>query len=198
MAFDLKLIVPPNTIYNGLSYGNWAASWWNWLFSNQEQAGSVYFLRGNVDLEPAIVRTGTNALTLYSDTAIFFPVICTITSNLTCPNSSNEVVRRKSSAESQRDPSLLMVTIDEIEIPNVINYYAESPEFILTVPSSSRLRRYFDPAVKSGKGVAVAAGYWILTKPLAVGRHRIFFEGIHKDGFRTAGDYCVKIIKRVP
>jgi hypothetical protein len=196
LVFDLSFIVPPNWIYKGLSYGNWAATWWNWLFSNQEQVGLVYFLRGNVDLERGIVRTGRNELTIYSDTAIFFPIICTITSRLVFPNAVNEMVRRKESAERQREPSRLMVTIDDIEIPNLHEYYAESPEFILDVPESSPLRNYFEPVVRSGKGEAVTAGYWILTKPLPTGKHRIKFEGRHQDGFTTTGDYSVRVIKR--
>ena len=57
MRFDLDLIVSPSLNYAGLSYGNWVEIWWNWLFSNQEQTGTMYFLRGNVDLEDGIVKT---------------------------------------------------------------------------------------------------------------------------------------------
>jgi hypothetical protein len=196
LGFDLNFIVPPNWIYRGLSYGNWAATWWNWLFSNQEQVGSVYFLRGNTDLEQGIVRTGRNGLTLFSDTAIFFPIICTITSRLVFPNPVNEMTRRSESAERQREPSRLMVIIDDTGIPNLDEYYAESPEFILDVPESSPLRNCFEPLVQSGKGEAVTAGYWILIKPLPTGKHRIQFEGRHQDGFRTTGDYSIRVIKR--
>jgi hypothetical protein len=195
LRLNLDFIVPPNRIYRGLSYGNWAAAWWNWLFSNNEDFGSVYFLRGNVDLEPGIVRTGRNGLTLRSDTAIFFPIICTITSRLVYPNAYNEMIRRYKSAESQREPSRLVATIDDIEITNPIEYYAESPEFILDVPRASTLRKYFKPMMRSGKGEAVTAGYWILIKPLPPGKHRVRFEGKHQDGFRTTGDYSIRVIQ---
>ena len=196
MSFDLRLIVPPNEIYGGLTYGNWAAIWWNWLFSNQEQAGPVYFLRGNTDLERIIVRTGRRALTIYADTAIFFPIICTINGMLTYHGTYNALASRKRSAESQRNPSMLKVTIDKIKVPNLKKYYAESPEFILYVPKETAIRKYFKPTIRSGKAPAVAAGYWILIKPLPIGKHVIYFKGEHEDGFTASGKYDIIVTSR--
>ena len=94
---------------------------------------------------------------------------------------------------------MLRATIDHVTIPNLNEYYTESPEFILEVPSSSKeLRKYFKPPVRSGKGKAVAAGYWIMTKPLLLGRHVIQFEGRHRDGFKTTGKYNIKVVERNP
>ena len=117
--------------YNGLSFGDWSAVWWNWLFSKQEQTGSVLFLRGNVDQEFEVRRTGQNGIMIYSDLAIFFPVICSITSKLMFPNKITEILRRKDSTEAEMEPMLLRATIDGVEIPNLLQHYAESPEFIL-------------------------------------------------------------------
>ena len=196
MRFDRRLIVPPNETFNGLSYGNWAAIWWNWLFSEQEQAGSVNFLRGNTDLEPVIVKKGRRALTFNAETAIFFPIICTISSMLTNDRTHDALINRKCSADSQREPSILKVTIDGIKVPDLKKYYAESPEFILNVPENAAIRKYFKPIVKGGKAPAVAAGYWVLIKRLPIGKHVIYFEGKHQDGFKTSGEYEIKINKR--
>jgi hypothetical protein len=195
MRFDTKLIVPPTETFNGLSYGNWVAIWWNWLFTNQKQGGSVYFLRGNTDLEPVIIRTGREALTISVQTAIFFPIICTINSVLTNYRTDNTVINRMSSAASQKDPLTLKVSIDRTNVTNLKKYYAESPEFIINVPLNSAIRNYFKPIVKSGRAPAVAAGYWILIKRLPVGKHVIYFEGKHQDGFKTSGTYEIMITK---
>jgi len=186
-------MVPPNETFNGLSYGNWAAIWWNWLFSNQQQGGSVYFLRGNTDLESVIIRKGRNALTFDAQTAIFFPIICTINSILTNYGTGDAIVNRKTCANSQRDPLILKVIIDGTKVTKLKRYYAESPEFIMNVPATSPIRKYFKPIVKSGQAQAVAAGYWILIKRLPVGKHVIYFEGKHQDGFKTSGEYEIMI-----
>jgi hypothetical protein len=196
LKFDLTLIVPPKETYNGLPYGDWAAIWCNWLFSNQEQVGSIYFLRGNVHGEPDVVMTGKNGLTIYSDLAIFFPVICTFSSKLITPNAMSKMQRRKDSTEPERDPILMKLKINDTEIPNLKDYYAESHEFILEINRISPLLPYFTPPVKIGRSEAVTAGYWMLLKQLPVGKYRIKFEGRHRDGFITSGDYSIKIIKR--
>jgi hypothetical protein len=203
MKFDLDYVIPPHENYRGLSYGAWAAVFWNWLLSDLKQGGSVSFLRGNVDLESAIVKTGKERVTINSDTAIFFPIICTITSMLSHPNEINDMMRRNHAVESAREWLFLKTSIDDVMIPNLENFYAETPEFILNVPKSSTLHRQFDPMFKTGSGPAVSAGYWILLKPLPLGEHIIKFEGGYKEGlktsgsgFTTSGSYTISVMKR--
>lgn len=193
MNFDLKLIVQPHENFNGLSYGYWTSIWWNWLFSDQLQYGSVYFLRGNTDKEAPIKRTGKNGPIINSDTAIFFPIICTITSELLFEHASTQVIRRSESVERQKNPLLLSAKINGIGVPNLKNYYSESPEFVLDIPKSSKLRRYFDPLPSIGKRPAVSAGYWIMLRPLPPGTYRIIFKGKHADGYVSYGDYSIRV-----
>jgi hypothetical protein len=194
MKFSPRFIVPPHENFKGLSYGCWAAIWWNWLFSDQVQFSSVYFLRGNTDTESAIIRTGRKGPKIYSDTAIFFPIICTITTKMIFPHATTQMIRRSESAARQKKPLFLRAIINGYSIPNLKNYYAESPEFVLEVPKSSKLRQSFDPPVSIGKSPAVAAGYWLMVKPLPTGTYRIKFEGRHEDGFTSCGNYTVKIV----
>jgi len=196
LKFEVTHIVSPRETYNSLSYGELAATWCNWLFSDQRQAGSFCFLRGNVDNEPKVVMTGKNGLTLYSDVAIFFPVICTYSSKLLNQGAINEMQRRKDSTEPELDATLLKVTINGTQIQNIRDYYVVSHEFILEINSTSPILRYFNPPARVGVSEAVTAGYWMLLSPLPVGKHRIKFEGGHRDGFRTSGDYSVNIIKK--
>lgn len=193
MKFNLKLIVQPHENFKGLSYGCWTSIWWNWLFSDQLQNGSVYFLRGNTDLEDPIKRTGKNGPIINSNTAIFFPIICTITSELLFEHASTQVIRRSESAERQKNPLLLSVKINGVRIPNLKNYYSESPEFVLDIPKSSKLRGSFDPVPRIGKRPAVSAGYWIMLRPLPAGTYKIIFKGKHEDGYVSYGDYTIRV-----
>jgi len=196
MKFSLEYIVPPEENFRGLSYGDWASVFWNWLLTNLDQRGSVFFLRGNVDLEAPVVRTEGETITIYSDVGIFFPIICTVTSELDHPKAISHIMRRRQSAESERTPLVLRAIIDNIEIPNPENYYAETPEFTLSVPKSYPLRKQFKPIFRAGKADAISAGYWILLRPLPKGEHTINFEGADRDGFKTSGIYTIRVVER--
>jgi hypothetical protein len=103
------------------------------------------------------------------------------------------VIRRSESAERQRNPLLLSVKINGVRIPNLKNYYAESPEFVLDIPKSSKLRRSFDPVPRIGKSPAVSAGYWIMLRPLPPGTYKIIFKGKHADGYVSYGNYTIRV-----
>jgi hypothetical protein len=158
------------------------------------QYGSVYFLRGNTDKEGPIIRTGKNGPIIYSDTAIFFPIICTITSQQLFEHASTEVIRRRDSVKRQKNPMSLGVEINGVRIPNLKKYYAESPEFVLDIPKSSKVLRSFDPLPRIGKKPAVSAGYWIMLRPLPPGTHKIIFKGKHADGFVSYGNYTIRVL----
>lgn len=192
MKVDIGDIVRPNDTYFGLSYQQCATLWCNWLFSDLGQEGSIYFLRGNVDLEPPIVITGENALRLHKDTAIFFPLICSFTTRSCTSESIQELDIEKYFTEEVTRTSLLYLSIDEVQVPNLRRYFAASPKFLLEVAEDSIISHYFD-STPPGKYEALVTGYWIYLKALPSGRHRIIFEGQHNDGFRTSGDYTIEI-----
>jgi hypothetical protein len=156
----------------------------------------VCFLRGNVDKESRIIRTSKDGLFIYTDMAVLFPIICTVTSRLIFPSVSGETNCRNLSSQRQLNPHKLMASVNGISLPNLSYFYSESPEFLLEIPKTSRLRKKFDPIARPGKCSAVAAGYWIMLKPFKKGRHRIKFEGIHRDGFKTSGDYSIMAVAR--
>ena len=86
-------VVPPSENFKGMSYGDWAVLWSNWLLSEQPDnydGGDILFLRGNVDYKPlrgasgaprhsdpkgVYDRTGSMGEKIFEGTAIFFPVI---------------------------------------------------------------------------------------------------------------------------
>ena len=104
------------------------------------------------------------------------------------------MIRRRESADRQKDPVLLSVKINGVRIPNLKKYYAESPEFVLDIPKSSKLRHSFDPLPRIGKSPAVSAGYWIMLRPLPPGTYKIIFKGKHADGYMSCGDYTIRVL----
>lgn len=194
MKFSAKFIVKPSENFYGLSYGEWSSIWWNWLFSGQTQSRSVYFLRGNTENESRIIRRGKDGPSIYSDTAIFFPIICTITSEHLDRYATTQEIRRRESSLRQKYPLELCVLINGVAIGNLRNYYIESPEFMLDIPKDSKLRTSFDPVFGAGTFPAVSAGYWLMLRPLPPGNYNIIFKGVHADGFISYGDYTVRIL----
>jgi hypothetical protein len=196
MKFNLNHIVHPANNYKGLSYGDWAVIFWNWLLCDQPQGGSVHFLRGNVDVEPAVVVESNAEIKIFPDVGIFFPIICSIDTQLASGSSNIRNDKRIRSAESQSRPQLLEATVDDITIPHLEDYYAETPEFILRIAETNKMRKQIQPPIRHGKSTAISAGYWLLLRSLPLGIHRIRFKGIHKDGFETSGDYKLTVVKR--
>lgn len=89
-------IVGPGQNYNGMSYGDWAARWSNWLFSERperdEVQPDVVFLRGNVEYHRDLTqakgdgkpvdpweffydRTGEASVVISENRPIFVPVL---------------------------------------------------------------------------------------------------------------------------
>src|SRR5437899_792542 len=78
MAYE-DYVVRPEENYRGMSYGAWAASWSNWLFSEDadrnEAEGPIVFLRGNIDYKHSSYEKPTgddNSLAYHQDTGGFY------------------------------------------------------------------------------------------------------------------------------
>ncbi len=93
---DSPEIISPDQNYNGMSYGDWAARWTNWLFSElperDEVQRDVVFLRGNVEYRREVKkengdgklvdpwkffynRTGEASIVISDDIPVFVPVL---------------------------------------------------------------------------------------------------------------------------
>src|SRR5437867_405437 len=86
-------VLKPWENFRGVSYGNWAAAFTNWLFSadiDNYDGGDMLFLRGNVDYLAAgddddaprrsdpdriFSRTDRNGINIFEGTAVFVPII---------------------------------------------------------------------------------------------------------------------------
>jgi len=190
-------IIPPQAHPAGQSYGEWAAAWWQWIFSipddinpnhdgNDEfcgegQDGPVWFLPGSFggDVE--------RSCTIPQDKLIFVPVYNWIFGasvfdcEPTAPGECDVPTLRLSAAfnteRAEAEGGLLEVTIDGVPVQNVPHYRASSPDpFPITFPENNVV------GVPAGTYFPnVADGYWLMLSPLSLGEHTISLHVIAPD-----------------
>ena len=176
-------VVAPSEVYGGLSYGQWAAAWWQWAFhvpanSNHpvfsggntllSQSGGVWFLAGVFGVE-------TRSITIPSGVALFFPVV-----NSECsmfedpPYHGDDATSLAACANGFIDQaSNLSAQIDGKAVKHLEQYRTLSPMFTIgPLPDPNILGA---PAGTSTQ--SVDAGVYLLIPPLKPGHHTIRFKG---------------------
>lgn len=185
---------PQGNAVSGLTYGEWSATWWQWLLAiptgpgNDQnpqdqptgavdcgihQSGPVWFLAGN-GTGATVTRTCSGHIS--STTALFFPLI-----NAECstqdqaPFHCTDAASCRQCAASFADyigPNTVHVSVDGVDVLNgVQGFRAQSPLFGFTTPASNILFS------SGGPGMSVSDGYWVMLRPLSPGRHTIQFGG---------------------
>jgi hypothetical protein len=202
-------IVPPGSVYDGKTYGEWSASWWQWAFSipasnnplldktgadcGAGQSGSVWFLAGVLNISGKAVR---NECTVPANTALFFPVLNVEWDNYLCtvPDTHYGVPQLRDIAKTIADAATDMsATIDGVSVRNVPSYRAVSPVFSITLPSDNVLQAVgCNDAYPGTYSPAVGNGYYLLLAPLTPGPHTIHFEGTQQQT-QYSGTFSVNI-----
>jgi hypothetical protein len=54
-ADENKQVVPPSEVYGGLTYGQWAAAWWQWAFHVPANPNHPIFPGGNTLLVSCLI-----------------------------------------------------------------------------------------------------------------------------------------------
>jgi len=217
-------IVHPNENFAGLSYGEWAAEWNKWLFSEDPDTydgSNVLFLRGNVDYRPiskdkssprridrkAILdKTGNKAVSILEGIAIFVPVITTVLfigDNYEGKILKNDQEVRHYANKDTDDTRKMWAGIKRkgdseahILVDNLEDYRFESPLFKLTVPKRSLLRERMEFAIKPGTYDAITTGYFIIIRSLPPSVYRINFGGEGMGIYTTNALYDIEVIQR--
>jgi hypothetical protein len=182
-ADDDKKVVPVAESYAGLSYGEWAAAWWQWAFhipatadyplspggnTLLAQSGPVWFLAGVFGIE-------VRQITIPSGIALFLPVI-----NAECslfeppPFQGDDATSLAACANGHVDNTKnLVAEIDGKPIKNLERFRIRSPMFTVgPVPEPNILS-----APKGTITQSVDAGVYLLVLPMKPGRHTIHFGG---------------------
>lgn len=174
----------------GISFGQWTVKWWKWLLScpspvnpaedkngtnsGLNQQGPVWFLAGTFGENIIPVRD----CIIPHDRCILFPVINYEVNFLENPeiNTENELVIKV--VEDQNDIINLKARVDDQPV-DVRRVQSNPKVFFVDLPSENCL------GLPSRRIKIASDGYWVFLKPLACGRHNIFFHGSCSGGIRT-------------
>jgi hypothetical protein len=178
-------IIPPDSEAYGASYPEWTSKWWAWVLSipqdknptndgtgkncGEGQSGEVWFLAGTSG------GSAVRECTIPYGKAIFFPILNSECSYSEFPEYTTEAELRSCSKSLFDLINNLQLTVNGIRVQNLEKYRVESPLFNVTFPTSNIY------GVTPGPSQAVSDGFWIMLKPLPVGRHQISFGGAGVD-----------------
>ena len=177
--------VPPNAKYQGQSYAEWSAAWWQWLFSlpvdgnpgtdspdfdvTAGQSGHTWFLAGPFG-------TVERHVTIPAGTSLFVALVNVDASSLEEPpfygaTAADQLAIANGFAEYITD---LSFSVDGDPVKNIENFRVTSPQFSFTAPTPWIF------GATGGTGTATGVGYFVMLPPLSAGTHIIHYTGAFK------------------
>lgn len=164
----------------GKGYSEWSEEWIKWAFSitkqcnpvtdddgrncAQGQRGPVWFLAGTLGgsvKRRCVVPRGS---------AILFPIVakeCSFAEDKDLKTESELIARTN---EAMNNVTNMKATIDNTDLLSLHQYRIHSRVFDLTFPKNNIY------GVEPGVTKSVTDGYWIILKPLSLGKHKIYFS----------------------
>jgi hypothetical protein len=190
-------IIPPGQNYEGLNYGEWGAKWWQWVFSipyaggqhplfdqsgeyaDIGQSGNVWFLGGVMwaNGQDPPVGPVTRTITVPSGTALFFPIANGENNNVEATGLTLPQLWETQNWLYDLKDNNLYATVDGKPVQGLADYLTISPVFGIYLTSDNVLYSAwgigeYDPSYVYPD---VAAGFFLMVKPLPVGKHTITF-----------------------
>lgn len=176
-------VVPVTEAYAGLTYGDWAAAWWQWAFHIPANPDHPFFPGGNTLLDQSgrvwflagVFGTEVRNITIPSGIALFFPVV-----NSECsifeppPFHGDDATSLAACANGFVDQTTnLAAEIDGKSVKHLGQFRTQSPMFTIgPVPDPNILVAPNGTITQS-----VDAGVYLLVSPLKPGHHTIHFKG---------------------
>ena len=186
----------------GKTYGQYLAESWNKLVSDDPDISDDPgpFLRTSADPKEAPL---IQKLTIFSDQAIFIPII-TSAMNISDSGDLDTESKRRAAANKEIDggddpPKPEQLTIDGKPIVDDLKQFrVESPEFVLNVQDQSPVKDKLDVPYPAGAWPTVAAGYCVLLNSLAsrVKPYTIHMKANGRDTYFTEAIYEIKVNDR--
>jgi hypothetical protein len=188
-------VLPPHSNAYGMTYGEWSAAWWQWVYSipavrnpildtngancAEGQVGKVWFLAGTSGGGPV-----TRTCDVPVGKAIFFPVVnVSFGSGIfdcapTVPDVPCDVdILRAGSRLYLSNVTELDASIDGVPLRNLHEYRAESPVFIITLPEGNLPSTWgLGPVLAGRYSPTLSNGYWLMLTPMSRGEHSIHFK----------------------
>jgi hypothetical protein len=193
-------IISPRSNYLGLSYGEWARNWMNWLVSKDPDSnnnGPVVYIRGvdfakEYSLYGHFIRVEKDRLRMSLDQALLCPMMaCYIdvrhhTNAETHEKRLSKVFRLVINGDYPPDQKQFSIEGNSFPI-SLEEFLVVTPEFKLHVPSptyENTLGSILDvPLIFEGDWDCVVGGYYVLIKPRKVGKQIIALNATAEDGY---------------
>jgi hypothetical protein len=184
-------VMPVNSKPYGLTYGQWSALHWRWLYSmpadehpladtapaETNQSGKVWFLGGTfttTDVQGVVTGVADRTITIPTGTSLFFPILDVESSDIEGNGDTGAELAAASGALADLiDPDNLFLEIDGKPVTNLDKYRVVSPVFPLgPLPEDNLLG-----APEGTTGISVSDGYFVMLHPLSAGKHTLHFGG---------------------
>jgi hypothetical protein len=198
--------VPLENNYKGMSYGEWAGEWWNWILSEDpdEQKGPMFFTRGanradeRADMPKNNIPTHEKDVKIPFGTAIFTGV-CDAMFRLKIGGLDTVAKIRKVANEHTSSVSEIGAIITDTNngkkykiVENLEDFRVHSPLFRLNVPPNSKFMKALDEEIEPGTYDAVTDGYYILIKPLPIGKYKFeYYAKANTDDYQYKSVYNI-------
>jgi hypothetical protein len=185
-------VVRPNSKAFAMTYGEWSARWWQYVYGLPEadhpltdetgercavgQWGPVFFLMGTTISEPVTRRK----CIVPAGKGILFPIVNFAGAVPEDGATADEITEVASSVVDLIDVDSLSVRIDGRIVDDLEDFRFKSPIFSFTGETPnvfSQIGCGAPPCYEGFRETAFADGYWILLRPLSPGRHTIRFHG---------------------
>lgn len=214
-------ILKPDGRYRGRSYSEWIQEWSNLLVSSSpdyQTASDMFFLRGNIDYEADqsgnrtikpgqfYDRTGSLGQTVYSNTALFIPVMTAMYS-LNDPYEAMQLLDQEDLRYAVRtdltEGGEMWLRVKNsnagykpvIQAPDKMeNYYFETVPFTLRISNHSPLLNKFESALGPGEYETVQGGYFVILSNLAPDNYRFHFGGNGRGYYYTDAVYDITVV----
>jgi hypothetical protein len=190
------IIISTNSSPYNISYAEWTARWWQWLFSipiennplmdetgkNCEinQSGPVWFLAGTAGGECK------RECTIPAEKSVLFPVLNYGATFADEPTINTEEELQSLAKREMDIVSDLSVTFDGIKLNGLQKYRVQSPLFDVTLPE----RNLFGGIPGPTKGIS--DGYWLFLESVPTCKHIIRTDGSCLSGkVRIAANYDI-------
>ena len=193
----IPCIFAPNSKPYGKTFGEWGEEWIKWALSIprvdnpaadstgkncvQKQKGPVWFLAGTFG------GSAKRKCIIPAGKAILFPIVAKECSFVEDDDLKTEQELSERVKEVMNYVMHMDVIVDTVQLQDLNKYRAHSRVFDLVFPENNVYN------VKPGPTRSVTDGYWILLKPLSVGKHQIYFNA--KISFQE-GSKLVELARR--
>lgn len=203
-------LIPVERSPFGTSYGDWAATWWQWalaipagpghpLFDETGvdcgvgQSGPVFFLGGVFNVSGSAVRD----CTVPARKHLFLPIVNVECSNVEGNGNDGAALRACADffASLARD---LVLELDGASFTNLTSFRTLSPAFGFALPDGNLFQLFGVDAPagtcsKDGMGICVdylsaGDGFYVMLAPLSAGQHTLHFRGTFGDPINFTTD----------